>query len=153
MKRVREASIKTGTIIVVLDSIGIVTGINTRPKNKYEYSTKGNHRGYICSLEDIRAILGQGDIEAWTRCAGTPVHKVRCCESKALFGLLKDVEPGTNIQVRGRNGIEVVVYNGLSYTRPKYPVSFERNGRKFKGPLSIVVAVERDGGYMPVKHD
>jgi hypothetical protein len=151
MKHVRESSIKVGTLVVAYDQLAIITEVNpSRPKNKYAFKHKTAHKGYICGLDSIQAILGQGDIEAWNRIATAAPERVPCSEGPALFGPLADVKVGTRIQISGRNGMETVTYQGWSHNRPKYPVSFERNGRPYKGPVSMVKAVERDGKFVPV---
>jgi hypothetical protein len=148
MKTVRAASIKLGTIVVVRDQVCIIDEVSpTRPKNPYAYKCKTSHRGYICGLEEIQAVLGQGDLDAFNgvSTAPPPVRKVPT-DSTAIFGILQGVKPGTMIQIRGRGGKELVEYSGWNRNRPKYPVSFTRNGRPMKCSEDTVVGVQQDDG-------
>ena len=138
---------------MVNGAVAIVCGVNERaPKNKFEYKTKTTHRGYICSINDIMAILGQGDIEAWERCITAPAETVKAVRP-ALWGPLAGVKPGTQIQIRGRHGPEIVIYTEWAPTRPKYPLGYQRGGKQWKGPGSSVLGVvQDDGSITPIVH-
>ena len=140
--------VEVGTIIVVHNQLSIVDNLNPNAsKNPIEFKHKTTHRGYICNPSQIQAILGKCDIEKWNE---IQVDAPKISKSKALFGIMAGVELNTPMQIRSRKGLELVTYTGFKYSRPKYPISFIRNGKAYKAPESIVVQVTRNGKLVPL---
>jgi hypothetical protein len=143
--------VEVGSIIVTHGRVAIVDEINLNaPKNPIQYKFKTDHQGYICGSEAIQAVLGKGDIDQFNEAKAASPQAPKNEGVEALFGAMTGVKVGTPMQIRSRGGLETVTYTGWKQSRPKYPISFTRNDKPMKGPLSIVVKVTRDGELVPL---
>jgi hypothetical protein len=148
MSEITLADIRPGTIIVTHGKLAIVEEVSPRrPKNPIAYKNNTDHRGYICGIESVQAVLGDVDLSKWKQGVTPPLPKVTRDDPWAMPENLKamDLKPGVSVIVmrHGRGKVQAL-YTGYSYRRPKYPVSYEVNGKKWKGAASSVVSKVRD---------
>ena len=145
MTEITLANIRPGTIIVTCGKLAIVEEVTrSRPKNPIAYKNNTDHRGYICGLSQVQAILGDVDIAAW-KAGITPVVKRELFPTEDRWAMpeaLKsmNLKIGDTIEVRhGRGGLAKAIYKGYNSSRPKYPVSYEIDGKQWKGVAATVV--------------
>jgi hypothetical protein len=124
--------------------------LTNRPKNPIQYKNNTDHRGYICGIGEVQAILGDVDLDAWTDALKPriPKAKVERNDAWAMPQELREmgIKPGDIVLVRhGRGGLKEAVYTGYNSNRPKYPVSYEINGKGWKGTKGIITKKVRDG--------
>jgi len=142
MKEVTLENINPGTVIVVCGKLAIVEEVKaSRYKNPIAYKNNTEHRGYICGIADVQAILGDVDIAEWQGAVGQkPEPIVNRGSDMFLPEELKGVKIGDTIKMRhGRNGVVDVTFEGYKASRPKYPVSYSYNGKQWKGQLRGIV--------------
>ena len=139
--------VKPGSVILAHGKVAIVVEVsNSRPKNPIAYKNNTEHRGYICGLQDVQAVLAyEGSLEAFKNVAGEAPKLPSRNDGTDLDFLvpdqLKGVKIGDEIMFRhGRGGSKKVVYKGYKSSRPKYPISYEYNGKPWKGTLSGFVS-------------
>ena len=126
-------NITKGTGILVQGKLAIVIDIRTNaPKHPIVYKNNTEHRGYICGLEDVQAILGDLDLDAFTNSVtAAPKKSHGTDEDWRMPSELKGIKIGDKIKM----GSNVVVFTGYKSSRPKYPISYERNGKNWKGTM------------------
>ena len=157
MKQVEtgQGAVRVGTIAVIHGTLAIVDEINVRaPSNPIQYKHNTKHAGYICGPDEVQAVLGKVDIEAWNSSIENGNNPVTSqAGQSAIFGPMAGVKVDTPMVISGRRGQETVTYKGYKRSRPKYPISFERDGRPMKGPMTIVQKVTRDGKLVPLHEE
>jgi hypothetical protein len=134
---------------VVIDdrgSIGIVTDIVlSRPKYPITFAIKASGSLYKGNPANFKAVIGKVDIQAFKAASSKPTAL-----SEPLFGFdpmflpepLKslNLKPGDKINVRhGFGKVSEAVYEGYKPSRPKYPISYTIDGKRWKGPISAIV--------------
>ena len=137
-----------GTIAVTLDGkLAIIIGY--KPSNtKYPilYKFKVGNTTYKGSANDVRVILGKGDLgecENASAAGPQPAPSTGFHCDASVPEVLKGLKVGDTITIRTRKGVEAVTYDGYNSRRPKYPVSFTNSkGQRRKGSLTIVVRNE-----------
>ena len=133
---------------VVIDnrgSIGIVVETNHTPTYPIIFAVKASGSRYKGRPTDFRAVIGTVDAKAFLEACRQSIER-----SEPLFGenpmFLPEPLKGMNLKIgdkiKIRHGFSVVnaVYEGYSYSRPKYPVSYTINGKKWKCPAAAVVS-------------
>jgi hypothetical protein len=150
MNGITLADIQVGTIIVTNGKVAIVDEVNyRRHKNPIAYKNNTEHRGYICGIEQIQAVLGNVSIEKWDASKGPSnvVPTVTRLDHWAMPENLQKMglKPGDVISVSHGRKIVEATFTGYSSSRPKHPVSYSINGKKWKGPGSIIIRKVRDG--------
>lgn len=145
MSDITLADIRPGTVIVVCGKLAIVDEVKpSRRKNPIAYKNNVDHRGYICSLDQVQAVLGDVDLAKFQAGITPRAPRVEHNDTWAMPERLKEMglEPGDTIEIRhGRGGTRQAIYRGYSCSRPKYPVSYELNGKQWKGVTAAIVRV------------
>lgn len=132
---------------VVIDSrgtIGVVTEIRANnPMYPVIFAVKASGTQYKAKPGDFKAVIGQVDLELFK---GVQEASKVVKEKVSMFGLdvgapgnLKGVKVGEAIMVSHYNKVVQAVFEGYSWNRPKYPVAYSINGKKWKGADSVVV--------------
>ena len=91
--------------------------------------------------EDFKAVVGQVDLAALK----AMVDEAREDKATGYDDLpfapeaLKGLKIGDVINVRVGASVEKAIYKGYHPGRPRFPVSFELNGRNYKSPVQTVV--------------
>jgi len=149
---VEMKNIKPGTVIVTCGKLAIVEQVSTnRPKNPIQYKNNTDHRGYICGIGEVQAILGDVDMAEWKGALKPRAPKMKKVERNDSWAMPKElqemgIKPGDIVLVKhGRGGLKEAVYAGYNSNRPKYPISYEINGKGWKGTKGIIVKKVRDG--------
>ena len=142
-----------GSIVIIRGKLAIVDDVRPdAPKNPIQYKSNTEHRGYICGPDEIQEVLGTVDIETWKQAKSKgPLAIAKRDGKEALFGALGGVKVGTPMEIDGQKGLELVTYEGWKESRPKYPVSFSRDGKQMKGTLDLVIRVTRNGKLVPIE--
>jgi len=139
------SELKPGTLAARYDGqLVIITEHKlSNPKYPVIYKTKAESKSWKGSLADIKTVLGSVDLDAFITSIGatapSPSRHTGTDNDFLVPDILKGVKVGDSIVIRGRGGNETVTYDGYNRNRPKYPVSFSRNGRAMKAPMSMVV--------------
>ena len=144
MKEITLENIKVGTVIVTCGKLAIVERVMpNRPKNSIQYKNNTEHRGYICGINDVQAILGDVDIAEWQG-ALTPKAPIIRAERNDSWAMPEELRAmgltvGDTILVKHGHSTRKATFKGYNANRPKYPVSYEINGKSWKGTKGIVV--------------
>jgi len=139
-------NIEVGTILVVGGKLAIVEEVkHTRPTNPISYRNNTTHRGYICGIGDVDAILGHVELGNWRDALKSSGNAVKLpsgiAHTSGMPDMLRGINVGDRIQMRhGRGGPISVEYAGYKASRPKYPILYKHNGRTWKGAVASLVA-------------
>lgn len=132
---------------VVLDTVGnvwIVTGIApNRPVKPVQIVKKAGGTMYVAPVSMFTSIVGTVDLEKFKVSVLPLVPATR----EPMFG---DGTMPENIRALNLKSGDVVTvshgfkkvtatFTGFNWNRPKYPVSYEINGKKWKGPYTTIV--------------
>jgi hypothetical protein len=112
------------------------------PKNPVIFTYTAGGTKYKGPVSGFRAVVGSVDLEDFenaSEASTIPKRSVGNDTDPFMPDVLKGIKIDEKITIRNGRGLEVVTYKGYNRRRPKYPVSFERNGRPMKGTLSMVV--------------
>ena len=132
-----------GTVAITInDDIAVITGHNlSRPKYPISYKVKASPKGYKGRPEDFRVIIGKVDVQAF----------LGACEASAVVPAMDwspympeplksmNIGVGDVISVRHGHGVVQAVFKGWNPGRPKYPITYDYNGKSWKGVVAAVV--------------
>ena len=144
-------NIRPGTIIVTAGKLAIVEEVKpSRRKNPIAYKNNVDHRGYICGIGEVQAILGDVDLVAWKAGVAPPAPKRERFPTEDRWAMpdnLKEMglKVGDIVEIRSRRGTENAIYKGYHSNRPKNPVELEIGGKNYKAPANLIVQKVRDG--------
>ena len=140
---IKLEDIEIGSIVLINGKLAIVDEISSkRPANPIAYKNNTDHRGYVCSLSQITAIMGVVNIDVFeTYRDAVKVPKEKVDDAWAMPAALREmgVKAGDQVKILTRGKTHTVTYTGYNANRPKNPISFEMNGRQYKGPVSLIV--------------
>jgi len=151
--------LKVGSLVVGMNGkMGVVVGHElNRPKHPIMYKNSPDGATYIAGADYFKAILGSVDMDAFNNAAikmpifpnipafvpasreplfGTDIEHIGIVPVQIAEMKLKS---GDQIQVRHGSRVITVEFSGFNWNRPKYPVSYTINGKKWKGPLSVII--------------
>jgi hypothetical protein len=133
--------------VVAIDdrgSICVVTEIHPeRPAWPVVFVVKASGSAYKGRADTFKAVVGSVDLNAFTGILKEAVEK-----KVQVQGLdwdpfvpesLKGIKIDDVINVTHGSRVVEAVYKGYNSNRPKYPISYTINGKKWKGSLSAVV--------------
>ena len=107
------------------------------------YKLRARTRGYKGSPMEFQAVVGSVDMAAFEALdeRDEPAASDWVPPDSLLPDALKGVKPGDAIKVRhGFGKVVDAVYEGYSFHRPKYPLSYSVDGRKWKASLQALVS-------------
>lgn len=142
--------LKAGDLAMCRDGkLAVIMGITNRPRNPVTIKMNGRSPDYVCHFDYIQAVIGTVDLAKFQEHSvdRRAEREEARAEMNSLFGqsLLPsnikamELKAGDSIRVRAPMGDEVVTFTGFNLNRPKYPISFTRNGRRFKGSFEMVL--------------
>ena len=112
----------------------------SRPKYPWVYQMKATGARYKCGEADIKAVLGEIDLQGYLTAANQqPALPTVTTNLSSLPSQLQGLTVGDKIQITGNRGVEDAIYKGYVPSRHKYPVLVEMRGKIFKCPLTAVV--------------
>ena len=132
---------------VVVDcrgGIGIVMDITNRPKYPVTYAVKASGSRYKADPGQFRCVVGKIDVEAFKAAVNTPLFPL--VESGLQSMYLPESLKGMNLKVGDKivvkHGYKTVeaVFEEFIFTRPKYPVTYSINGKRWKGKYESIVS-------------
>lgn len=133
-----------GTLGILNDGkLAVITGVKlSRPTYPLVSKMKAGETAYKGRPEDFKVVLGKIDLAALDAAAPAKIP-----EFVPLSGIddpfrpmnLRDVKVGDNIIVRHGSKEILAVYKGYNRRRPQYPLSYEINGKSWKGSVDSFV--------------
>ena len=140
--------IEVGSVVIdCRGAIGIVTEITSRPTWPITYALKASGSLYKGKPEIFKAIIGKVDINVFKAASEAPVVSQVFGEFNGTDISLLMPEPlrsmGLKIgdKIKIKHGFTVVeaIFDGYKLSRPKYPISYTINGKRWKGTTSAIV--------------
>lgn len=141
--------LKPGAVAITNDGkIVVITGHDlNRPRRPIRLKVKAGGTEYISPLDGFKAVVGQVDLDAFNKAAAPLFPSVPPVERGSPFppfGVkpnedLKDLKVGDLIRVRHGSRVVTATFGGYSWSRPKYPISYTINGKRWKGPMDVIV--------------
>jgi len=148
MSTLTLADLKPGSVVVDdRNKIAIVTEHKLNyPKNPiifvYTAGPGGQYKGPVSMF---KAVIGTVELDKLTTAGGgvgaVPQRNDGVDSGFFIPEVLKGIKIGDKILLRSPNNPqgEVVIYQGYKRSRPKFPISFTRNGRPMKGTLGSFI--------------
>jgi hypothetical protein len=137
--------IEVGSVVVdCRGAIGIVTEITNRPAWPITYAVKASGSLYKGKPELFKAIIGKVDINAFKAASEAPVVSQVFGGSDPSFLMpepLRSMGLKIGDKIKVKHGFDVVeaIFDGFKPSRPKYPISYTMNGRRWKGTTYAIV--------------
>lgn len=137
--------ISVGSLLVICgNKLAVVTGITVGRAAPLTVKTSAVLKTYRCKLELVDAVVGTVNIAAFE----AEINKVAVAEVKSPYAedFLPDnlkalaLMPGDKIVVKQGRRSMLAVFKGYDFNRPKYPVSYEIDGRGWNGAYEVVVS-------------
>lgn len=144
-------SIEVGDVMIdVRGKMVVVTRVElSRPKNPVVYQANPGGGQYIAPASFFKVKIGKVDVEAFKAAApkplfgsetflppAPPASNFTLTPVKTMFD---DLKVGDEIIVKHGSREVQAIFKGCNLNRPKYPVSYEINGRPWKGTWASVV--------------
>jgi len=126
-------------------AICVVTEIRANaPAWPVIFAVKASGAAYKGRPETFKAVVGSVDLAAFKAASGAAggAREKRSAGTDVDFlvpTVLKGVKVGDTVRLKHRYEVVEATYLGYNRNRPKYPVTYELNGKRWKGPLEIVV--------------
>jgi hypothetical protein len=135
---------------VVIDNrgaIGIVTDIVlNRPTWPIVFAVKASGSLYKGRPDLFKAVIGKVDIAAFKAASKAPADLPERKDMSDIFpGLIPEplrsmgLKVGDKINVNHGFSVVEAIYDGYKFSRPKYPITYTINGKRWKGAASVVV--------------
>lgn len=142
---VNLSELKPGVVVVESDgSICVITELRQgSPVYPVLYVRKQvTGTVYKGRPESFKAVIGQVDLGALKGLLEGVKEERHQGFDEPLFDCpenLKGLKVGDAIKVKHGYVVVEAVYGGYSHNRPKYPISYTVNGKRFKGVVAAVV--------------
>ena len=139
--------LEVGSVVVdIRGAIGIVTELKlSNPTYPVIFAVKASGSHYKARPDQFRAVIGKADINAFKGASDKPTERPVSSGTDLSFLMpepLRSMGLKIGDKIKVKQGFSVVdaIFNGYKASRPKYPISYEINGKRWKGAVSIIVS-------------
>ena len=143
-----------GAVAIIGGKIAIVVRHDlNRPRRPICVKTSVNGPEYISAPDRFDAVIGHIDLAEFAKLSKPiipaasefvppPPQREPMWGDGVIPETVKalNLKAGDTIRVRHGRGERVATFDGYNYNRPKYPVSYNINGKRWKGPYSTIVS-------------
>jgi len=141
---IQLSDVQVGSVVLGMDGkILVVVKIDkNRPRRPLSVKTKAGGTVYVAHLDDFASVVGQVDMAKFEAPVGAyPCELPPMNLSNVVVEPPKvnDLKPGDKMQYRHGGRVVVVEFIGYNWNRPKYPVLYLLNGKRWKGPVENIV--------------
>jgi hypothetical protein len=135
--------LEVGSIVVdIRGCLAIVLETNHTPTYPIIFATKASGSRYKGRPTDFRTVIGKADINAFNG-ASTMSSTLSVSGGMDLFlpEPLRSMGLKIGDPIKVKHGYAVVnaIFDGYKMSRPKYPVSYIIDGKRWKGMVSAIV--------------
>ena len=141
---IQLSDVQVGSVVLGMDGkIAVVVKIDqSRPRRPLSVKTKAGGPVYVAHLESFASVVGQVDMVKFEAPMGlqdynlTPSNLVNVAVEAPK---VSDLKPGDKIQYKHGGRVVVAEFIGYNWNRPKYPVLYTLNGKRWKGTVENIV--------------
>ena len=142
---IQLSDVQVGSVVLGMDGkIAVVTKIDlSRPRRPLSVKMKAGGQVYVAHLEDFESVVGQVDMVKFEAPLGLHGYNLTPSNiSDVVVGAPKvnDLKPGDKIQYKHGGRVVTAEFNGYNWNRPKYPVLYTLNGKRWKGTVEGIVS-------------
>jgi hypothetical protein len=127
--------VRTGDVVETVDhKIVVIVGFKGRTAYPIEFKKTVDGPIYMAKEDHFKTVIGQVDGAKWAEAvvAAGAIPSMPAAD----MSLVRSLKVGDSIRIRhGSNSIVVATFKGYNPRRPKFPVSYEINGKPWKGKM------------------
>ena len=150
---IQLSDVQVGSVVLGMDGkIAVVVKVDvSRPRRPLSVKMKAGGPVYVAHLDDFASVVGQVDMVKFEAPMG--LYNYNLTPSNFADVVVEppkanDLKAGDKIQYKHGGRVVVVEFNGYNWGRPKYPVLYTLNGKRWKGTVEGIVGKVADANQV-----